>query len=329
MSASSKSTRSHRSIWSWSTSIRSTRRSRARGRPRRGDRTDRHRRTVDAPFGRKEFPPQGRDRQPGPVRRSSAGTAGTERHRQRRDLLRARARGLPSHRGVRRRDRRLSRAHRRSGTRLPAAFQVVRTARDWTSGTARTRTSRRRCTAHWSRSSTKLHGKELSFNNIIDMSRRGAARGGVRRADGRHRQAHESRAASAPAPTLAEAYERAFATDTTSPFGGIVAVNRPLDMAAAERINEIFTEVIIAPAFPDDVLEFLRKKKDRRLITRPTAISAQRRDPDVRSVPGGFLVQEPDVAPAGGRRIPRRHAARTHGRRERARCASPGGSPSM
>jgi len=93
--------------------------------------------------------------------------------------------------------------------------------------------------------------------------------------------------------TLAEAYAKAFATDTKSPFGGIIAVNRTLDRAAAEKINEIFTEVLIAPDFPDDVLELLRKKKDRRLIR----LTQDLRDVvrrDVRSVPGGFLVQDAD-----------------------------------
>ena len=95
------------------------------------------------------------------------------------------------------------------------------------------------------------------------------------------------------APTLAEAYEKAFATDTKSPFGGIVAVNRPLDAPAAERINQIFTEVIVAPAYPESVLEMLRKKKDRRLVRLSGDLRGSLRY-DVRSVPGGFLLQDPD-----------------------------------
>jgi len=67
-------------------------------------------------------------------------------------------------------------------------------------------------------------------------------------------------------------------------------------MAAAEEINKIFTEVIIAPDFPKEVLALLQKKKDRRLI-RLRGDLRERRDADVRSVPGGFLVQEPDVRP--------------------------------
>jgi phosphoribosylaminoimidazolecarboxamide formyltransferase/IMP cyclohydrolase len=95
------------------------------------------------------------------------------------------------------------------------------------------------------------------------------------------------------AAKLAEAYRHAFATDTTSAFGGIVAANRTLDLEAARLINEVFTEVIVAPGYQEDVLPFLEKKKDRRLIR-------QRRDLrtslgwDLRSIPGGFLLQDAD-----------------------------------
>jgi phosphoribosylaminoimidazolecarboxamide formyltransferase / IMP cyclohydrolase len=147
----------------------------------------------------------------------------------------------------------------------------------------------------WGTLFAKLHGKELSFNNIIDVSAAAALA-----AEFDEPVAvivkHTNPCGVGTGTTLDEAYDRAFATDTASPFGGIVAVNRPLTLSAAERINQIFTEVIIAPAFPEDVLALLRKKKDRRLITVRGDLR-QRRDPDVRSVPGGFLVQEPDVRP--------------------------------
>ena len=96
---------------------------------------------------------------------------------------------------------------------------------------------------------------------------------------------------------MAEAYARALATDNKSAFGGIIATNRPLDEEAATRMNELFTEVIIAPAFEPATLPLLQKKKDRRLIRQISrAGSAGARD--VRSVPGGFLVQDADSAPA-------------------------------
>ncbi len=138
----------------------------------------------------------------------------------------------------------------------------------------------------------KLHGKELSFNNIADIA---AAASLVAEFDEPTVAIikHTNPCGVGSAPTLAEAYTKAFATDTNAPYGGIVAVNRPLDLDAAQKINEIFTEVVLAPSYPDAVLEFLRKKKDRRLIA-VTADLRNRRDPELRSVPGGFLLQQPD-----------------------------------
>jgi phosphoribosylaminoimidazolecarboxamide formyltransferase/IMP cyclohydrolase len=92
---------------------------------------------------------------------------------------------------------------------------------------------------------------------------------------------------------LVEAYKKAFATDTKSAYGGIVCVNRPLDRATAEAINEIFTEVIIAPEYAHGVLEFLTKKRDRRLM-KQTSNLRKLWELDVRKVIGGVLVQEPD-----------------------------------
>jgi phosphoribosylaminoimidazolecarboxamide formyltransferase/IMP cyclohydrolase len=144
----------------------------------------------------------------------------------------------------------------------------------------------------------KLHGKELSFNNIVDIA---AAALLVAEFDEPTVAIikHTNPCGVGSAPTLADAHAKAFATDVKAPYGGIVAVNRPLDMAAAEKINAVFTEVIIAPAYPEPVLEFLRKKRDRRLMA-VTGTLRNRRDFDIRSVPGGFLVQQPDSAPALG-----------------------------
>ncbi|HTY59766.1 MAG TPA: bifunctional phosphoribosylaminoimidazolecarboxamide formyltransferase/IMP cyclohydrolase [Bacteroidota bacterium] len=138
-----------------------------------------------------------------------------------------------------------------------------------------------------------LHGKELSYNNIVDIA---AAAQVVAEFDAPTVAIikHTNPCGVGSAPAVADAYERALATDRSSAFGGIVALNRPLDMATAVKINEVFTEVILAPGIPADVLEFLRKKRDRRII-QLTADLRGRREPDVRSVPGGFLLQDPDT----------------------------------
>ncbi|HTO94069.1 MAG TPA: bifunctional phosphoribosylaminoimidazolecarboxamide formyltransferase/IMP cyclohydrolase [Bacteroidota bacterium] len=139
----------------------------------------------------------------------------------------------------------------------------------------------------------KLHGKELSFNNIVDIA------AAARLAAEFDEPAcaiikHTNPCGVGTAGTPAAAYARALATDRTSAFGGIVAFNRPLDMETAAAVNEIFTEVVLAPGVPGDVLEFLRKKKDRRVIDVRADLGA-RRDPDLRSVPGGYLLQDPDT----------------------------------
>ena len=142
----------------------------------------------------------------------------------------------------------------------------------------------------------KLHGKDLSFNNLIDLSaalflidefRDAAPACAILK--------HTNPCGAALADSLEEAYHRAFATDRQSPFGGIVVANRPLDRATAEAVDSIFTEIIIAPDFEDGVLDFLMQKKNRRVI-RSLQPARQDEAPDMRSVIGGVLVQTRDVA---------------------------------
>ena len=139
----------------------------------------------------------------------------------------------------------------------------------------------------------KLHGKELSYNNMLDIA---AAVTLIEEFRGEEPTVvivkHTNPCGVAQAVTLAEAYRRAFSTDTQAPFGGIIAFNRPLDMEAAKAVNEIFTEILIAPAFEDGVLEMLMKKKDRRLVLQTSALPAC--GWEFKSTPFGMLVQERD-----------------------------------
>jgi phosphoribosylaminoimidazolecarboxamide formyltransferase/IMP cyclohydrolase len=139
-----------------------------------------------------------------------------------------------------------------------------------------------------------LHGKELSYNNIIDIS---AAALLVAEFDAPAAAIikHTNPCGVGTGATAAEAYVKALATDRTSAYGGIVALNRPLDMETAGRINEIFTEVILAPQIPPEVLEFLRRKKDRRIVEIRADLHT-RREPELRSVPGGYLLQDADTS---------------------------------
>jgi len=140
----------------------------------------------------------------------------------------------------------------------------------------------------------KLHGKELSFNNILDI---GAATNLI----GEFEEPtvailkHTNPCGVGSDDNLRKAWDKAFATDKQAPFGGIIICNRHLDEALARAISEIFSEVIIAPDFQPEARAILQKKKNLRLI-RLLAPPAQARPAfDVRSVCGGLLVQDPDV----------------------------------
>lgn len=138
----------------------------------------------------------------------------------------------------------------------------------------------------------KLHGKELSYNNILDIN---AAT--LLCAEFNDPAVvivkHNNPCGVAIGATLVDAYAKALATDSKSAFGGIVAVNRSLDLATAQSLNEIFLEVVIAPDFEPRVLDFLMKKKDRRIMKQDVNLRTLR-DLDVRNVPGGLLVQDQD-----------------------------------
>lgn len=148
----------------------------------------------------------------------------------------------------------------------------------------------------------QLHGKELSYINILDIAaaqeliEEFAPDEGVALAIVKH----TNPCGVGLGASGLEAWERAFATDREAPFGGIIATNHPLDRALAEAIDALFTEIIIAPAFEPDALELLRRKKNRRLMRslRPVASSSDGRPGPVllHSVPGGVLAQEPDRA---------------------------------
>ena len=141
----------------------------------------------------------------------------------------------------------------------------------------------------------QLHGKELSYNNILDLT--AAANLIAEFADDPPTLAilkHTNPCGVGQGANLSEAWDKAFATDKQAPFGGIIAVNRPLDAACAEAVAEIFSEVIIAPDFSREALDILQKKKNLRLMKmlNPTPSS---RPWDLRSVGAdSFLLQRQD-----------------------------------
>jgi phosphoribosylaminoimidazolecarboxamide formyltransferase / IMP cyclohydrolase len=139
----------------------------------------------------------------------------------------------------------------------------------------------------------QLHGKELSYNNLLDTD---AAWGMAVDLDEPCVAIvkHTNPAGLATADVLEAAYARALEGDPVSAFGGIVAANRPIDEPTARRIVEVFTEVVIAPGYDDAALEVLRTKRNLRVLRMPHA-ERPREGWQVRSVVGGILLQTADV----------------------------------
>jgi len=138
----------------------------------------------------------------------------------------------------------------------------------------------------------QVQGKELGFNNIQDAS---AAYQLVRDYEPPAAAIikHMNPCGLAVAEDIATAYRLAYESDTVSAFGGVVAVNRPLDRSTAEQIVQIVTHVVIAPEVLDEAKDVLARRKAMIvLVAEPPRVGPL--DFDVRSVPGGFLVQEWD-----------------------------------
>lgn len=140
----------------------------------------------------------------------------------------------------------------------------------------------------------KLQGKELSFNNILDIS---AATNLISEFEEPTLAIlkHTNPCGVGSDPDLRKAWEKAFATDKQAPFGGIIVCNRPLTESVAKVISEIFSEVIIAPDFEIEARAVLQKKKNLRLIRLLMPAKEVRPTTDLRSVCGGVLVQDGDV----------------------------------
>ena len=147
----------------------------------------------------------------------------------------------------------------------------------------------------------QLAGKELSFNNLLDVDAAwNAVRGLTQPAVAIVK--HTIPCGLAERGDLATAFEEALRGDPVSAFGGIVALNRPVDGETARRMAEIFFEVIVAPGFDDESIETLGKRKALRLLRMPTSSPSATEDTapswDVRPIAGGLLVQTADCAPA-------------------------------
>ena len=148
----------------------------------------------------------------------------------------------------------------------------------------------------------QLWGKELSFNNILDSDAAWSAASDFE-APTVSVIKHTNPCGLASDQVLSEAYKRAFEGDTVSAFGGIVALNRKVDLATAQEITKTFYEVIIAPGYDGEALEVLKQRRDVRIIVieseKPVQGSAKQSQSklDFRRVAGGMLVQTSDDLP--------------------------------
>jgi phosphoribosylaminoimidazolecarboxamide formyltransferase/IMP cyclohydrolase len=140
----------------------------------------------------------------------------------------------------------------------------------------------------------QLQGKELSFNNIIDITAATYLIGEFQKPTVAILK-HTNPCGISSDEDLVKAWEKAFATDQQAPFGGIIVVNQTIDEAFAQAVSNIFCEVIIAPLFTDEALKILSKKKNLRLMTIKATLPADSLM-EVRSVIGGVLMQDRDMA---------------------------------
>jgi phosphoribosylaminoimidazolecarboxamide formyltransferase/IMP cyclohydrolase len=143
----------------------------------------------------------------------------------------------------------------------------------------------------------QLHGKEMSYNNYLDS-------------DAAWRAAHDHElpcvaiikhnnpcGIAVSSSDVAEAHRKAHACDPVSAYGGVIAVNREVSVEMAEQVAEVFTEVIVAPAYADGAVDVLARKKNIRILTAP---APHRGGPEIRPVSGGLLMQQSDIIDAPG-----------------------------
>jgi phosphoribosylaminoimidazolecarboxamide formyltransferase/IMP cyclohydrolase len=141
---------------------------------------------------------------------------------------------------------------------------------------------------------SKLHGKELSFNNLLDLD------------SGRNLVSefelpaaaiikHNNPCGAAVGASLGEAFEKALATDPQSAFGGVFCFNRPVDRALAEKLSEMFVESVFAPGYDEDALALLEEKPNVRLLENQERRRIPVTEHDIKRVRGGILVQDRDT----------------------------------
>jgi phosphoribosylaminoimidazolecarboxamide formyltransferase/IMP cyclohydrolase len=137
------------------------------------------------------------------------------------------------------------------------------------------------------------HGKQISYNNILDLD---SARTMLSEFEvpACAIVKHNNPCGVALGTSVQDAYERAFACDPMSAYGGVIALNRRVDRATAEQLHQQFIEVLIAPGYDDDALEVLTQKQNIRILEDQERRLPPLGEPEIRQVTGGLLVQDRD-----------------------------------
>jgi phosphoribosylaminoimidazolecarboxamide formyltransferase/IMP cyclohydrolase len=141
---------------------------------------------------------------------------------------------------------------------------------------------------------SKMHGSELSFNNLLDLDsgRRLLVEFEVPAAA---IIKHNNPCGCALGSDVEEAFDKALATDRMSAFGGVFCFNRRVDRALAEKLNAIFVELVFAPGYDDDALEVLQRKENIRILESSEKRRPEVGEEDLKRVRGGLLVQDRDL----------------------------------
>jgi phosphoribosylaminoimidazolecarboxamide formyltransferase/IMP cyclohydrolase len=137
------------------------------------------------------------------------------------------------------------------------------------------------------------HGKQLSFNNLLDLDSARALCGDFE-VPSCAIVKHNNPCGAALGRTPLEAYQRAFAADPMSAFGGVIALNRPVDAALAEALSQQFIEVLFAPEYSEEALEILMRKENIRILQNDERRLPNTAEPEIKQVTGGLLVQDRD-----------------------------------
>lgn len=145
----------------------------------------------------------------------------------------------------------------------------------------------------------KLHGKDLSYTNVLDIHAAAEIALEFRRPTVAILKHTNPCGVGCADEDLREAWQKAFETDKQAPFGGVIVVNRSMTLGLARIISEIFTDVIIAPDFDADARALLQKKKNLRLIQMLPGVAEALTEPTIRSAPGGVMVMDSDSRALG------------------------------